>query len=158
METVKSQDDLVMLALLAVGGFLLYKMLSGAGGAVASAGKAAISSAAQSYVNLTSGSATPTGSVILPNGAAVPLSQLAVTNIAGSNAAQFSYGGQNYYLTSGHDANGNYAASTDTPTLFDMGAQATQTDVFGNSLFDQPILANPAPLTTDTGAGTLFTG
>jgi hypothetical protein len=108
-------DDIKTYALIGgigLGAYLLYKAFSGVKTVVCAVTAPATAALANWYVSLTScGAAIPTGQVLLPNGTAVPVAQLQVSSVAGTNSAMFTYGGQTYYLNSPHDSNGNWAAS-----------------------------------------------
>lgn len=109
--------DLLTLALVAGGGYLLYKLwgtVAQVGSAAAAAEKSAVTSAAQAYVGMTSGPAMQaTGMVVLPDGSSVPVSQLNIQPVAGTNSASVSYMGSQYYLNAPSESDGNwYAEST----------------------------------------------
>lgn len=126
-------EPIVILAGVAVGGFLLYQIYQGlkkvttaaatAVGTAVQAGSNAIASPiATAIVWATSGSAvTPTGSVVLPDGSLVSLSNLNVTFDDVMGAATFVYNGQIFWLlpnpTGGpaYDMSGNYHATTVAP-------------------------------------------
>jgi len=107
-------SDMLVLGAVAVGGYMLFKAWGEASSAIASATKAPVTAAAQAYVNLTSGPAmTPQGSILLPEGSAIPVSAVNVTPVAGSNSATFNYLGQQYFLNAPSDpATGNWSADT----------------------------------------------
>jgi hypothetical protein len=90
-----------------VGIYFLYNALQNFFGKTGTGG-AVINSAAQAYVNLTSGGAiVPTGNVILPDGSTIPVSSI---NMNATTGAAFTYNGANYSIQSGTDANGNWTA------------------------------------------------
>jgi hypothetical protein len=94
-------------AAVGVGIYFLYTALQNFFGKTG-AGGAAINSAAQAYVNLTSGGAiVPTGNVVLPDGNSIPVSSI---NMNASTGANFTYNGANYSIQSGTDSNGNWTA------------------------------------------------
>lgn len=104
---------LLVVAAFAVYELFLKKTASGSG-LVSRVICGPISSIANAYVAATScPAAVPTGSVILPNGQAIPVSSIAcgIQSVCGSNAATFQYNCQQYELNCGHDANGNWHAT-----------------------------------------------
>jgi hypothetical protein len=114
---MKDIKNWLIIGAVAGGVYLAYKLFGGAAQVANTANNAinqGASALANWYVKLTSsGAAIPTGMIILPNGAAVPVSQLQVSPVpGGGNSAMFNYGGATYYLNSPHDANGNWEAST----------------------------------------------
>jgi hypothetical protein len=68
---------------------------------------------ADAYAWLTGqGAEVPQGQILLPDGQTwIPVSSVNVRNVPGTNYGTFDYGGSTYYLLTGYDANGNYAAS-----------------------------------------------
>jgi hypothetical protein len=115
-------ETIILLAALGVAVYALWPLISGINKlgtgvktaicqlntAIDQAGCAALQSAAQSYVNLTScAAAVAAGSILLPNGAAIPSSAITMTCMS-TNA--FTYQGQTFYLT-GVSTQGGYVAS-----------------------------------------------
>lgn len=103
--------------------YLIWQLLSKAGSAVSSAGtavaNATLTPLANAYVALTAGpAAVPAGSIIMPDGSYIPSSAAgAMTTVPNSASpagvsGTFNYGGQQYFINSGADSNGNYTAST----------------------------------------------
>lgn len=102
-----------MLGLLGAGAYVLYKLFAGVIGGVAAATNTITAPLANLYVRLsTSGSPIPQGIILLPNGETVPVANLQVRPIPGSNRATFTYNYATYYLNTPHDQYGNWAAST----------------------------------------------
>lgn len=111
-----STRDVLSLALLAGGAYIVGKYLVPLLSGVSRATDAATSALANAYVRLTGeGQMIPQGSILLPTGEWVPVANLQVMSMPGSSNAFFQYGGVNYYLTTPHDSNGNWAATTVRP-------------------------------------------
>ncbi len=89
--------------------YIVWKSLSKVAAVADSAAAAVASPIANAYVSLTSNDpATPTGSVIFPDGSFIAVASIQPTWVG--NSLQFVYGGKTYALSS-HDANGNYPAT-----------------------------------------------
>ena len=112
-----TQAMLVKLALLGGAAYLVYTLLSkgasAAAGILSSATAPTSTALANAYVALTSqGAEVPQGQILLPDGQTwIPVASVNVRNVSGTNYGTFNYGGSTYYLLTGYDANGNYAAS-----------------------------------------------
>jgi hypothetical protein len=111
-----TQNLLLKFALIGGAAYVIYTLLTKAGGAVTGALSQATSGTstllANAYVALTSqGAQIPQGQILLPDGQTfVPVSSVSVSNVSGTNYGTFNYQGTQYYLLTGHDSNGNYQA------------------------------------------------
>jgi len=105
---------LLIIGAVGAGILLLMKGITAAKTAVASVTAPVSNAISDAYTYLTSqGAMIPQGSILLPDGFTwIPISSVNVNPQPTGNGAQFSYAGTVYYLNSGHDANGNYDASS----------------------------------------------
>ena len=95
-------EDIIKLALLAVGVYWVYNKFKGAQQALSPVGNAIGTAYASIFVP---DAPTVRGAVILPDGSSVALSSIYV-----NDQMQFVYNNRTYTV-SGRDANGNYQAS-----------------------------------------------
>ena len=104
-------DTYVTLAIVGVGGYLLYKFASKAG----EAGDKVATTIADLWVgaeNLFNRQANVVGNAVLPNGALIPLKNMDVRSSTASGVyTVYAKYGSTVYKLSPHDANGNYPAT-----------------------------------------------
>lgn len=102
-------DVLLIGALAALGYWLWTKSKT----AVSSLTAPVVNPIADLYADLTMDTtpANPQGLMNMPDGSQIAMSSIALTMPSGSNVAQFAYQGNEYYVSSGADSNGNYTAS-----------------------------------------------
>jgi hypothetical protein len=111
-------NQLILVGGLALIAYFILQSLAKKGAEAAAAATRAVTAPvvnplAEFYVYLTSqGVMIPQGVVLMPNGDAVPVANLNVRSVPGTNSATFQYQGGTYYINGPHDANGNWAAST----------------------------------------------
>jgi hypothetical protein len=108
-----TQAMLVKLALLGAVGYVLWQAFKNKLSALTALTAPVVNPLADAYVWLTSqGAQIPQGQILLPDGQTwIPVTSVNVRNVPGTSYGMFNYGGSTYYLLTGHDANGNYAAS-----------------------------------------------
>lgn len=105
--------DLTSLALIAGAAWLAFAVLKRGIGELT---EPLASATANAYVAMTnylrgSGQVAPLGSVFLSDRRLfVPVAQLSIRMVPGSESAEFYYQGQRYLISGPHDENGNWAA------------------------------------------------
>ena len=110
-----SRTDLLTLAAIAAGGYILYKFLQSFKAPIQAAAGAVAQPFANAYVGLTSPTIVPAGSIALPNGATVPVSAGALSMDSSGSYGVFNYRGANYYVTPGQDSSQPLTATAAAP-------------------------------------------